>query len=186
MPLTDTAMNLVVLSNVSMDDFEIDLSNGKLLNIETNRIFDNKKEIKQKLVMKDITRNNSKQYIFINKINNKNANDLFATLKLGNYVVVNNTLFNKENGDFILVGVIKSISLEESKLIIKLNTEESVEITFKSDNNAIVYKDYKVLFKKYMDVDLKDELYEDFNEKDIKDMYKAVICELYNKVENNV
>ena len=77
MPLTDTAMNLIVLSNISMNNFEIDLSNGELLNIETNRIFDDKKEIKQKLVMKDITTYNSQQYKFINQINNKNTQEFF-------------------------------------------------------------------------------------------------------------
>ncbi len=186
MPLTDTAMNLIVLSNISMNNFEIDLSNGELLNIETNRIFDDKKEIKQKLVMKDITTYNSQQYKFINQINNKNTQEFFGTLKLGNYNIINNTLFKQENEEYILVGIIKSISLEESKLMITLNTDKLIDVNFESNKEALVYRDYKMLFKKYMGVDLKDELYEDLNEKDIKEMYKAVVYELHNEVEKNV
>ena len=184
MPLTDTSMNLIVLSNVDIDNFEIDLSNNELLTIETDRIFDNKKEIKQKLVMKDVTTQSSIQYEFINQINHKKSNELFATIMLGEYIIINNTLFKKESDKFILVGIISSIDLEESKLIIKLNTDELINIAFKSDKDTIVYKNFKVLFKKYMGVVLKDELYEDLNKKDISDMYKSLVFKLYNEVQD--
>ena len=136
--------------------------------------------------MKDITTYNSQQYKFINQINNKNTQEFFGTLKLGNYNIINNTLFKQENEEYILVGIIKSISLEESKLMITLNTDKLIDVNFESNKEALVYRDYKMLFKKYMGVDLKDELYEDLNEKDIKEMYKAVVYDLHNEVEKNV
>ena len=136
--------------------------------------------------MKHITTYNSQQYKFINQINNKNTQEFFRTLKLGNYNIINNTLFKQENEEYILVGIIKSISLEESKLMITLNTDKLIDVNFESNKEALVYRDYKMLFKKYMGVDLKDELYEDLNEKDIKEMYKAVVYELHNEVEKNV
>lgn len=182
MPLTDTAMNLIILSNANIQKFEIDLSNDELLNVEMNRIFSDKKEIKQKLAMKDIDTCNSLQYKFINQINNKKAEDLFTNLSLGDYRIINNTLFKNKNDTTELLGIITCISLEDSLLKIRLVSDELIEILFNSQQSSIVFNNNELLFKNYVNNKLQDNVYKEPNSIEIHNMYKSLVNKLYEEV----
>jgi hypothetical protein len=175
-------MNLIVLSNANIENFEIDLSNENLLNIEMDRIFDNQKEIKQKIVMKNILSKNSIQYEFINQINNKKQNELFTKLSLEDFAIINDTLFKKENGQFQLEGIINFLDINNSNLEITLITNEKIIIEFKSNNQSLALNSNRVLFKNYIGLENNDTIHKEYTSKEINEMYKSLINKLYKEV----
>lgn len=186
LPLNDNSMNLVVLSNADIPYFNIDLESKKILDIETPRIFELQKELRQKVILKDIFSKSSEQLNFLKQINQKKLEDLFTILSLKEYVIIEQTLFKKTDGMFETIGNIEYIKLVNNVLEIKTDNKELsiVSIPFESDGNALYFdkKNKKLIFKNYINLERKDESETELSSEEITEIYKSVITTIYREV----
>lgn len=186
LPLNDNSMNLVVLSNANIPYFNIDLESKRILDLELSRIFELQKELKQKIILKDVTSKESEQLTFLKQINRKKVEELFTVLSLKEYVVIEQTLFRKTQDSFETIGNLQEVKLVDNVLEIKTDSKELVivVIPFESDGKALYFdkNNNKVIFKKYIKSELKDEIETELSLEEISKIYKSVITTIYNEV----
>lgn len=186
LPLNDNSMNLVVLSNADIPYFNIDLESKRILNIETPRIFELQKELRQKVILKDIESKQSEQLKLLKQINQKKIEDLFTIVSLKEYLIIEQTLFKKTNSLFETIGNLEYVNLNDNVLEIKTDNKKFpiISIFFKSDGKALYFdkKTNKLIFKNYINSELKDEIETELSSEEISKIYKSIITTIYNEV----
>lgn len=191
MPLTDTAMNLVVLSNKNIEEINIDISYDRIIDFETPDIFEKIKEIKQKCTILPIQNPDSKQYKFFNNINNLSYQDLYKQINTGKFIIFNDFLFEKTESDIKILGNILKIAKneDEKKIIITIldhnYKEDKKEIHLECNFDNIVFHGNEIWYKKYSG-DHCNMHYINPTKAEFELMYKNLIVKLAQGIQKNV